>query len=96
MRIDVVRLSVGRPAGVADSDCPGRVLPLQEVLEIGYFALALEDVDLPVVPYGSDSGAVIAPVFESMQTLEYYRTGLSASDISYYATHKAIWLRMNK
>ena len=68
MGVEIARLTVRRPPGVADADRPGQRLDLEQRVEVADLAFRLPDVDRAVGD--GDPGRVVAPVLESSQPLE--------------------------
>ena len=70
MGVDVVRLAVGCPAGVGDSDVAAQILALGEVFESLDLAFRLIDVQVARVAYHSHTRRIIASVFETVKSLD--------------------------
>ena len=86
--IDVVRLAVGRPAGMADAGRAGeRFAAVGHVEQVLQPALGLRHLQDPV-RRDADAGGVIAPVFEPGQPVEQNGGGLFAADVAYDSTHR--------
>ena len=85
MGVDLVRLPVGGPPGVADADRRLRPVadPLPQVLDA---AGGLGDLQLVPVD-DRQSGRVVAPVLQAPQSLENDRDGVPAADVSYDSAH---------
>ena len=83
--VDVVGLAVRSPACMADADTAGDVLVFRVFDQFGYFAFFLIDVQAAVKQ--GHAGAVVAPVFQSLQTLDQDWVGHFRPDISDNSAH---------
>ena len=63
--VDLVGLSVSGPAGMCNAYVPCCVLAFGQMSQVGHFAFGLIDIQFICVIYKSDSGTVVAPVFQS-------------------------------
>ncbi len=88
--VDVARLAVGRPAGVADADGSGERLEIEQTRQPIDLPLGLPDMDGAVGD--GDARRVVAPVLEPTQTVEQQRSGLPGADISHDSAHARVYL----
>ena len=83
--VDVVRLAVGGPPGVADAD--GGLGPVvDQVPQVLDPARGLGDLQ-PVAVDDGQAGRVIAPVLQAPQALEQDRDGVPAADVADDSAH---------
>ena len=87
VRIGVVGLAMGGPAGMADADRAGTVFPVQERFQVRYLALAFVDVQAAARVDHRHAGAVIAPVLQPMESLDDDRARLPLTNITYDSAH---------
>ena len=87
--VGLVRLAVGRPAGVADAD-GARERRLGELdLEVAQLALGAPALQPPVLQRG-DAGGIVAAVFEPLQRLDDLRRDRRLAEDADDAAHAAI------
>src|SRR5437764_2567941 len=87
MRVLVGRLSMSRPAGVADAISTGERFRRHELAELGDASGAFPGLNAIAV-YDRDAGGIVAAIFKAAQTIEENGSGLRTSDVSNYATHE--------
>ena len=66
MRVRLGRRAMRRPSGVADTGGAGERRPRENAGQIAQFAFGTAPLDL-AVDQGSDTGAVIAAIFQTTQ-----------------------------
>ena len=90
--VDVIRLAVGRPAGMADAERAGQgstvIRFCNEVLQT---ALGLFDLQTAVL-FHADAGGIVSAVFQARQTLQQDRSRLLLSYVSNDTTHMKLFL----
>src|SRR5437588_7426193 len=69
MRVLVSRLSMSRPAGVADAISAGRRFRRYELAELGDASGAFPGLNAIAV-YDRDAGGIVAAIFQPAQTIE--------------------------
>ena len=87
MGIDIVRDSVGGPAGVGDSDCACCIFIHKIIFKIRHFSFAFIDIEASALVDKSQTCAVISTIFESVKAFKQYRSGFLPAYISYNSAH---------
>ena len=91
--VQVGRLAVGGPAGVAEADMAMDVLPVVDhVPQHLQAALGLGDLQTLLRVVDSDTGGVIAPVFQPGKTVQQDGRDLFSSDKTNNTTHGKTFL----
>ena len=86
MCVELGDATMGRPAGMADTDrTGGRVIP-DDLLQVLQFAHGFTDHQLPVVDDG-DSRRIIAAIFQTFQPLDQNRDRIVPADIADNSAH---------
>ena len=87
MSVGVGRFAVGSPACMCDAGGGGQVLVPAESLESLYLAFGFIDVKLSGGANERNSGAVVAAIFESVQTLDKNVVDIALAKIANNTTH---------
>ena len=82
--------SMGGPAGVPDAHGAGRNVLRHVVFQVGDLALFLFHPKLPLALQGGDACAVVAPVFQTSQTLNQDGVGRFRPQVAYNSAHAAV------
>ena len=92
MRVDVGRLAVSCPAGVAYPYVPIQVALVDYSFEYGQPAFPFYDLEIPAAVNG-DPGRVVPAILQPLQSVHYKRYCVIFSDISDYPAHKMFPLK---
>jgi len=89
VRVNVRRLAVRRPSGVADAESARHINAsrIDKFLKAGKLALFLRDFDLSVVEH-RDPGRVISSVFKPRKAGDQKGNRFFLPDIADYSAHK--------
>src|SRR5262245_1964017 len=87
VRVGFGRAPVRRPTRVADSHLAADRLVAKKILQSLQLPFRAPDGNLTLIENGN-AGRVVASIFQLLQTLQNYRSGLSLADVSDYAAHR--------